>query len=405
MKIGLFTDTYYPQLNGVANFVRYCAAFLNKKGHQADVFAPSIRGFKETEKNIHRIPSVLALPGLPDFIRLPIPIPHKTFLKMIRFDFDLIHAHGNGLFSLIGLAVARVKHVPFILTFHTQVGNYTHYFLKGKLIKPNLLNAILLKRFGNLCDGIITPSHKMKQELIQAGVKKEITVIPNFLDLSEFDIKKNNFLRSNFHIGEDKEIILSVGRLGKEKNLDFLLEIFAEVYFKRASAVLVIVGEGFEKNRLIELSKKLKVSDRVVFTSGIEAKLIPQVYTSADIFITPSISEVHPMVAIEAASAGLPLLVADDLAFAGLVENGRNGYMLPLEKDKFAQKIIELLSDKNKRKKFGQASKEIVSSKYHPEILSDKLLKYYEQALKDYQNVKKERLWSKFVKKLKFIKI
>lgn len=409
MKIAYFTDTYYPQPNGVATFVGYCVKTLIKKGHLVQIFAPRIKGYKDKEKYVHRIPSVAAFPGLPDNVRLPLPIPHKTLWKIASLDFELVHAHGNGLFSLIGLAVARAKKVPYILTFHTQIGRYTHYFLKGKVVKPSLLNAILLKRFGNLCDGVITPSQKMKDELINAGVKKEVIVIPNFLDLSKFETAESGFLHKNYSIPKDSKILLSVGRLGKEKNFDFLLQIFKEIYPHEPDCFLVVAGEGLEKNKLVTLAKKLKIDDRVIFTGAIDIEKMPLAYADSDMFVFPSTSEVHPMVAIEAAVAKLPLIVADDNAFDGLIVDGKNGYRLPLNKKLFAEKIISLLHNKNLCREFGTQSREIAKSNYDPEVLSEKLVNYYSEVLKKYKEAngnaesKIGSLWKRFAKKLDFI--
>lgn len=409
MKIAYFSDTYYPQPNGVATFVGYCVKTLIKKGHRVQIFAPKIRGYKDKEKYVHRIPSVAAFPGLPDNVRLPLPIPHKTLWKMAKMDFELVHAHGNGLFSLIGLAVARAKKVPYILTFHTQVGRYTHYFLKGKVIKPDLLNAILLKRFGNLCDGVITPSAKMKAELIKAGVKKDIVVIPNFLDLSKFETTNKGFLRKNFNIPDSAKILLAVGRLGKEKNFDFLLQIFKELYQTETNCYLVIAGEGLEKQRLIELAKKLEIDKRVIFTGVVDLENMPLVYTDSDIFVFPSTSEVHPMVAIEAAVAKLPLVVANDSAFDGLVVDGENGFRLPLNKKVFAEKITILLHNDELSKKFGVKSKNLAKTNYDPEILSNKLIRYYSDILKKHAEAnggsesRITALWNRFSKKLDFL--
>ncbi len=411
MRIAYFTDSYYPQQNGVSTFVRYSVRSLIKKGHTVHIFCPKIKGYKDKEDYIHRIPSIRLLPSLPDNIRLPLPIPHKTIWEIIKFDFDVVHAHGNGLFSLIGLVAARSKKVPYILTFHTQVGRYTHYFLKGKVIRPALVNAVLLKRFGNLCDGVITPSKKMQQELIKAGVKKEIEIIPNFLDLSRFNIKNDHFLHDGFNVAKNIPILLTVGRLGKEKNFEFMLEIFSEVLKRDDKVYLFIVGEGLGKKELIKIAKKLKIYKRVIFTGGINIDLMPKVYADADIFVFPSTSEVHPMVAIEAAAAKLPLVVANDGAFDGLVINNKNGFRLPPDKTIFADKIIQLLKSPQICRKFGLESRKIVEKNYNPDILSDRLIKYYKTIIENCRqaNGKKEsmltNLWNKFSRKLKFIEI
>lgn len=385
MKIAYFTDTYYPQLNGVATVVQYFVRELRRKGMVVHLFAPRIKGYKDNEENIHRLPSIRALPNLPDSIRLPLPIPHKSFWNMFKEDFDLVHAHGNGIFSLLGLMAARSKKIPFILTFHTQVGQFSHYFFKGRLLKPAMLSNILLKRFGNVCDGIIAPSEKMKQELIRYGVKKHIEVIPNFVDLDKFSPRKHTFLPEKYHIPKTSSIILSVGRLGKEKNFEFLIHTFNKIVQQNDNIYLVIVGEGLDEKKLRKLVTKLRLGKKVILTGGIANNKMPQVYSSADLFVFPSVSEIHPMVAIEAAASGLPLIVASDRAYEGIVVNNQNGYVLPVNQDIFAKKIVALLKDSKTLKKFAKNSPMIVKKNFNPEKLIAHLVKFYQHTIKNYR--------------------
>ena len=296
-----------------------------------------------------------------------------------------MHAHGNGMFSLIGLGVAKAKKVPFILTFHTQVGKFAHYFLKGKVVKPKHLNEILLKRFANLCDGIIAPSEKMRAELTGCGVKKHIEVIPNFVELEKFKTtKKSNFLHNMLKIPKKDPILLAVGRLGKEKNFEFLIESFQVITKINKDSHLVIVGEGFEYKRLKKVG--LRLGARFHMTGGIPIDDMPKVYADVDIFVFPSVSEIHPMVAIEAAAAGLPLVVAKDAAYQGVVIHNKNGYQLPLDKEIFAKTVVKLLKNPSLMKKFSKNSPQVVEKNFGSDLLINKLLAFYDQIIKGYQN-------------------
>lgn len=395
MKIAYFTDTYYPQLNGVATYVGYVVKKIYQKNYQVHLFAPKIKAYQDKEDYVHRLPSIRALPNLPDSIRLPLPIPHKSIWKIIKFDFDIVHAHGNAVFSLIGLAVARAKKVPYILTFHTQIGQFTHYFLKGKVVKANLLNNILLKRFGNLCDGVITPSEKMKDELIAAGVTKHIEVIPNFIDYEKFHVKTKGYLHKKYKIPESNPILLSVGRLGKEKNFEFLIRVLQKLTKINQDAHLVIAGEGFEKKNLTQLIFKLGLKKRAHLIGGVPIDDMPYVYADSDIFVFPSTSEVHPMVALEAAAASLPLIVAKDGAYKNIVINNKNGYLCPLDQDVFVEKISLVLKNPKLRQKFSKASAQIVKKNFNPDLLTQKLLNYYQKTIRNYQLSKNSERSSK----------
>ncbi|MBI2020839.1 glycosyltransferase [Candidatus Daviesbacteria bacterium] len=382
MKIAFFTDTYYPQPNGVTTSVNHLAQALRQKGHTVYIFAPKIKGYKDLDPDVHRIPSIRALPNLPDSIRIPLPISHKPLLKFFRLDFDLAHAHGNGLFSLLGLGVARAKKKPYILTFHTQISKYSHYFLNGKVLKPKHLNNILLKRFGNISDGVMTPSEKMRSELIAAGVKKDIAVIPNFINFQKFKIKNGHFLRKRLHIPTQTPILLSVGRLGKEKNFEFLLEVFQKVMHVQPDAHLVIVGEGVDFSKLKKLGQKLNLSQRFHLTGAILIDDMPKVYADSDIFVFPSDTETQGMCVLEAAASSLPLVVPRDQAYKGLIVNGKNGYTLPLKRDLFVKKIVWLLKNPDLVKRMGKNSAELVSKNFDPDKITNKLIRFYQQMIK-----------------------
>jgi len=391
MKIAFFTDTYFPQLNGVTISVSNFADQLRKKGHTVYIYAPKLKGYIDKEPNIYRLPSVKVLNAEPN-VHAPIGISPKGLFQLFKMDFDIIHAHGNGFFSLLGYEVARAQGIPFIMTFHTLHNEYTHYFFKGKIIKPGVVKR-LLRFMANRCDGVIVPSEKMKQKLSEFGYKKEIIIIPNFVDSQKFEVEDTNYLHEKLNISFSEPILLTVGRIGKEKNFDFLLRAFAKLSKKEKKSHLVIVGQGHEKENLENLAVKLGVSDRVHFTGRIDSKLMPEIYKDSDIFVFASTTEVHPLVVLEAAAAGLPLVVSDDLAYKNVVENNKNGFVLPLDAKLFAQNLRKILSDKELRQKFGNTSKEIINKNFSEDLVVDKLIRFYNE------KIGKKKLRAKIFKK------
>lgn len=380
MRIAFFTDTYYPQLNGITISVDNFAKELRKKGHIVYIFAPKIK--KRKRKNDENLTNLAAIKLLSSEspIYLPMPTSYKEYAKIFRLDFDLIHAHGNGAFSLLGYQVARVKRIPFILTFHTLLTKYTHYIFKGKVLKPKMVEAVL-RIFANLCDGVITPSEKMKKELVSYGVNKPIHVIPNFVEKDEFKKIQKNYLHKKLHLPSDTPLLLSVGRLGKEKNFEFVLEMFNELIQVDKNSHLVIVGSGTDSKRLKQYATELGLNHRVHFTGKINPTYMPSVYEDASLFVFASVSEVHPLVALEACEAGLPLVVAKDAAFTNVVIDGENGYLLPLKKKLFVEKIHHLLVNNTLRRQMGNNSIKLIEKNFPPEHLTDMLLRVYEKVL------------------------
>ena len=382
MKIGIFADIYYPYLNGATIAVENLINELRKKGHTVYLFVPQVKDYKDTDPDIFRLSSAGLIFSTPE-IRLPIPIPNKNLRKVFALDLDLIHAHGAGPFSLLGYQVAKIKGVPFILTFHGMLTEYTHYILRGKIIKP--ATAVTLSRlFGNIVDGITTPSEKMKNLLIGYGVKKPIEVIPNIVDISNFDIPKTTFLQEKLHLSKNTPLILTVGRLGKEKNFGFIIEMFKKLAQKEKTSHLVFVGQGPEKESLMKLSGEL-LNKRIHFANQIDVKFMPLIYASAAIFVFSSTTEVHPMAVLEAASAGLPLVLADDSAYKNIIVDGVNGFSVPENSDIFAEKLKNLLQDKDLMKKFGTNSKIIIQKHFNHKLLINEMIYYYEKIIAEYK--------------------
>jgi glycosyltransferase involved in cell wall biosynthesis len=380
MKIAYFTDSYYPMLNGVTISIDYFTQELRKKKHTVYIFSPEIPHYSDKRKDVYRFSSFRLTNSEPQ-VRVPIIAPHEIIRDISQMDFDIVHAHGNGFFSLLGYQVAKMKGIPYIATFHTEFTQYTHYFLQGKVVKPKMMERIL-KLLGNLCDAVITPSVKMKEALEQYGVKKPITVIPNFIHLTNFkEAKSTGYLRKRFRIPPSAPLILSVGRMGYEKNFPFLIKAFEKLSKEEKTAHLVLIGHGIELDTFQTLAKELNVSDRVHFTGKILGPKMPSMYKEADIFVFPSKTETQGMVVLEAAAAGLPLIVGTDNAYKDMVDDQQNGYVVPYTLEAFVQAMHTLIDNPDLRAKFGKRSEEIAWERFQPNVVTDHLVELYEHVL------------------------
>lgn len=379
MKIAFFSDTYYPQLNGVTVSVANFAKELRQKGHTVYIFAPKFKNYKEKDPFVYRLPSIKILNAEPT-VHAPIGISPKGLFQLFKMDFDIVHAHGNGFFSLLGYEVARAQGIPFVMTFHTLHNEYTHYLFKGKIVKPRLVERAL-RFIANRCDGVIAPSPKMKQKLVEFGCKKDIVIIPNFVQRDEFSDVDKGYLHKRLHLPKSIPVILSVGRIGIEKNFHFLIEVFALFSKKDKNSHLCIVGQGPQKENLKKLAQRLNISDRVHFTGRINANVMPKVYADSTIFIFPSITETQGMCVLEAASSGLPIIVSDDGAYEKMVVDGKNGFALPLKVSLFVDKIQKILQNPQLQDKFGNMSKNLVKENFNSEDITENLINYYDEKI------------------------
>jgi len=382
MRIAFFTDSYYPQLNGVTISVENFVLELRKQGHTVYIFAPQMKRTKKgTDENIINLPSLKVLSSDPAIL-FPLPTSYKNYKQLFNLDLDLVHAHGNGPFSLLGYQVAKMKQIPFILTFHSMFSKYTHYFFNGKVVKPKAIETYM-RIFANICDAVTTPSEKMKKELLLYGVKKYITVIPNFVDPKPFQNVNKNFLHEKFDIPSHEPLLVTVGRIGIEKNFPFLVHMFKVLTKTDKTSHLIIVGDGPEKKHLQQLIHKLDLEKRVHFAGKVSMTKMPLVYADATVFVFSSETEVHPMVTLEAIAAGLPLVVGHDEAFDGVVVNNHNGFRLPLDEKIFAEKIQKLLKDKKLYQKFSTNSQAISDTQFAPQQVTNNLVTLYKKTLAD----------------------
>jgi len=388
MKIGFFTDGYLPQPNGVATSVAASVKELVRRGHDVYVVAPKQPGFKD-EKNVFRLTSV-KIYGKEDF-RLALNLPEKPLREVLRKDFDIIHGHAGGPVTFLGWQIARLKNIPFVATYHTLWNRYTHYILKGKLISPKAAE-VASKVFGNLCDYLIAPTPRVKKELVSYGVKKPIVVIGSGLDLTNFINIKKGYIRNRFHIKEEEKILIFVGRLGKEKSVEFLLSAFEFIYEKDKNSRLILVGDGPDRSKLEQSAKRMKSKKNVHFAGHVLNKDIPKAYADADIFVFSSQTETQGLVVIEAFASGLPVVAVKDPVFDKVVEDGGNGYLVKKDPKIFSKKVLGLLKNNDERQKFSQNALQ-TADKFSVKVSTEKLEKFYKRVLKEHK--KKKRLTEK----------
>ncbi|OGH12350.1 MAG: hypothetical protein A2776_02565 [Candidatus Levybacteria bacterium RIFCSPHIGHO2_01_FULL_40_10] len=343
MRIGFFTDGFLPQANGVAASVFETAKELEKRGHEVVIIAPNYPGYIDKSLNVIRLTS-LKINKVPE-IRLAINLPDKTLRKIIAMDFDVIHGHSGGTITLLGTEIARSKKIPSLLTYHTLWNRYTHYFMQGKVVKPKMMENIS-KIVGNRVDYIIAPTKRVEKELRQYGVKKPIKVVPSGINIEKFANGKSGYLRSLLKI-ENDPILLYVGRLAKEKSVDFIIKAFKRVIENESKAHLVLVGDGPDRKELEALAKRLGVAASTHFLGELELESMHEVYKDATVFVFSSTSETQGMVVPEALASGVPVVAIDDPAYE-CIENGKNGYLVP-DIAEFALKCLSIIENKELR--------------------------------------------------------
>lgn len=350
MKIGFFTDGYLPQINGVATSTAQLAKSLRGIKNRVKVVAPKHPHFKDKDKNVLRLKSI-KIYNNPE-IRFSYMFPDKILRQVITEDFDIIHGFSGGSIPSLGLALSKIKRKPYVFTYNTRWNQYTHYILNGKVVTKNAVEKATAM-YCNRCDAIVAPADFVREELLSFGIKKPIVVIPNGVDIKTFSKGKKGYLRKNFGIKEDK-IALYLGRISKEKSVDFVIKAFKIASESTNDCHLAIGGDGAERGKLEKLVKRLGLTQKVTFLGFVNFKDVPKVYNDSDVFVFASETETQGMVILEAMASSLPVLVTKDRVFEQVIENEKDGIMVDRNQKEFAHVLKKLLTNDELRKTIGQ---------------------------------------------------
>jgi len=359
LRIGLFTDTYAPQVNGVSISLQLVSEGLQRRGHQVTIFAPRIPGYKDDQPGVVRLPSLKYLNDPPIYVAV-LGTPRSTW-SLTRKHFDVLHAHSPLTVGLLAYFTASTKNLPLIYTYHTSITDYTHYL---KVIGGTSVIRHAARWFSttstNLGDQIVVPSPKFYRLLLEQKVRRPIHTIPNGIDLSNFKTAKHpGFFRSRLGLKPDAPILLSVGRVDPEKRLDFLIDAFVCLADRIPEAHLVFAGDGSARKKLEAHAAATKVNDRIHFLGMINRVELPDLLHDATVFLSASTTEVHPISVIEAIASGLPLVAVQDEAFEGMIVENENGHLTPLDVGAFSDTLSKLVSDPEKLVQYGKRSTEL----------------------------------------------
>ncbi len=333
MRIGIFTDTYPPYINGVSTSIAMLEKGLREMGHEVFIVTvnPENMSYKyEDDERIIRIPGIPI--GIYDY-RLTGIYPLRAINKIKKWDLDIIHSHtefGVGTFARI---VAKQFNIPLVHTYHTMYEDYVYYITKGYFDKSSKKIVEYLTKF--YCDktakALIVPSQKTYDMFKQKyKFDKDIHIVPTGIDIDRFkkekiDKQELESLKKELGIKKDDFVILFVGRIAKEKNIDLLLKSHVKIIGKHPNAKLVIVGSGPDYEHYIEMAKKLKIDSNVIFTSSIPWEEIPIYYALGDVFTTASNTETQGLTLIEAMAGSVPVVCLKDKSFEDILLDGKNG--------------------------------------------------------------------------------
>ena len=347
MKIGLFSDTYDPQINGVASSVKILKNNLELLGHEVSVFTTTDPNVQSEEKNVYRMPSVQVTVDN----RLSVFIPPGIAKTIWDLDFDIVHTHSEFTLGSLGWGVAKMYGLPHIHTMHTIYEDYTHFIVKGETLNSIAKPAarLMTRSFCNLADRVIVPTSKIEDLLKNYGSTKPMVIIPTGIELDMFSAKNygvdsRSSMRGQYGIAPTDKVLLFLGRISKEKNIDELLNVLADYLPQKPNVKFLLVGGGAELVELKQLSKELGVSKQVFFAGKKPWDEIGRYYHMGDIFINASQSETQGLTYIEALASGMPIVAKADRVLDDVLIEGENGFSFT-DETSLVNALDKLLND------------------------------------------------------------
>ena len=346
MKVLITTDLYTTATNGVVTSVRNLMEELTKKGHEVRVLTVSEKLKSHQEGNIYYIKSLPLGAIYPD-VRMPLSNHHHRFIReLIEWKPDLIHSQCEFFSYQFAEYISRKTGAPIVHTYHTLYEQYVTYIIPSQRLGAYFVGKLSKLRLRK-ADAIVAPTAKVETVLKNYGLHNPIHVVPSGVALDQHKQRlteeERKQKRKDLGIPEDALVLLNLGRLGTEKNLTEVAELFAQTRAHNDRLYLLIVGDGPARRELEETAENLKVQQYVIFTGMVAPEEVHSYYQLGDVFVSASTSETQGLTYVEAAANGLPLLCRKDPCLDGVLVEGRNGWEYEAEEE-FCE-ILDALLD------------------------------------------------------------
>jgi 1,2-diacylglycerol 3-alpha-glucosyltransferase len=373
MRIGMMADVYKPHVSGITNYISLNKKYLEMAGHEVFVFTFGDEDYADNETNVIRSPG-LPLVDTGYYLSLR----HNQSAQKLLRKMDVVHIHHPFLSGRLTLRYCKPRGIPMVYTNHTRYDLYAQAYLPAL---PESFGETFLKAYlPNFCqsvDLVVAPSPGMRNVLLKVGVEAPIEVIPNGVEIKPFKGKIEPVDRLKLGFGSDDFVLVYSGRLGPEKNLPFLLRSFNGAAQAFENLYLLMIGDGPERENLVDRVRHMGIENRVHFTGMVEYDQIPRYLAMADAFVTASVTEVHPLSVIEAMAAGLPVLGIESPGVGDTIEDGKTGFIVA-EQDlaAFTAKMVRMVTDSDLRQKMSRQARE-TSEIYAIERTTKILLEHY----------------------------
>lgn len=375
MKILLTTDTFYPMINGVVISTNNLYQQLKKSGHDVKILTLSQEGKEFIDGDIYYLKSfgVKIYPGA----RAKFPFNNRLVNELVEWKPEIVHSQTEFSAMIISKKIAKKVGIPHLHTYHTMYEDYLKYIFNGRLITRSSANRFI-KILLNTLDGVIVPTEKVKNALLNYGVKKNVHIIPTGIDINKFrkritDAEKAEIIIKNSLQG--KKILVYIGRIAEEKNIQEVITFFSNIVKQNYEFTLLIVGGGPYLENLMKLVDKLKLRESVKFTGMVAPDEVYKYYQLGRAFVTSSTSETQGLTYIEALASGTPVICRYDKCIQELIIDQETGFTYKNQTE-FQNAVNIIISDDEMTKQFSINSK-LKAEEYSNEVFAENVSEVY----------------------------
>lgn len=368
----MFADMYKPHLSGVTNYIALYKRRFEELGHEVFVFTFGHPGYEDGESNVIRSPAVpWGRTGWQAGLFLS-EAGQRTAPTL-----DVAHVHHPFMSAHLALKYCKPNGIPVVFTNHTRYDIYSDMY--AHWVPRKMRMAFVQQSLNSLAsrvDAVIAPSPGIAEWLSDFGVTDDAVLLSNCIDTVPFANPTHPHTRTDFGFPADSVVFCYLGRIGPEKNLGMLVEAFVRAAENDPRICLLLLGDGPARGEAQERLWAHGLTDRVHFAGMTPYALVPDMLAAADAFVTASVSEVHPLVIMEAMAAGLPAIGVHSPGVADIIVDGETGFLTSQNACVFSERMLTLAADDELRSRMSGASRE-AAAQYDIRIMAEQMLGLY----------------------------
>lgn len=381
-KILFISDVYFPRINGVSTSIHTFVTQMQALGAIVHVIAPAYGEHLDDADWIKRIPA-RSIYFDPEDKLMKYGEALKLMPELAAENYDVVHINTPFVAHYLGLKIAKTLNIPVVETYHTFFEDYLHHYLPW-MPQPLArgLARMISKKQCNAVDAIVAPSQPMLDVLRGYGITVQAEVIPTGLQDKSFEAADGDAFRVKYGIALDRPMLLYVGRVAFEKNIDFLLGMAKVLSDERPDVLLVVTGEGPAEKSLHQLAKSLNLDNNIQFIGYLNRETeLNACYQSADVFVFASKSETQGLVLLEAMAQGTPVVAIAELGTASILIEGEGALIAPENTTEFANRVLQLLIYPDQREALGIRAREYALEKWTAKVQAERLATFYQTLL------------------------